>query len=85
MGIKSKMTEQKFMHLCDMCGSSFQFGPHRYDGSHLARYDMTVCSTCWKSNWDGWAPHLEERILTHLNARGLSVPERNKAGLLPRE
>lgn len=70
---------------CFIHGGDFQFGPHRYAGKHIPRYQITVCETCYQANWDGWAPHYEARILGHLATQGLPVPERNTDGLLPRE
>lgn len=70
---------------CELCHSEFQFGPHRYDGKHIARYQMTVCRTCYQANHDGWAPAWEERVLAVLKEKGLPVPERNAEGYLPRD
>jgi hypothetical protein len=75
----------KIMYPCFMCGHSFQFGPHRYDGHHIARYKISVCSGCWAGNWDGWAPHYEAKLLAHLEEQGLPIPDRNAKGWLPRE
>jgi hypothetical protein len=74
----------KIMDRCFICDGSFQMGPHRYDGEYIKRYEISVCSICWKSNWDGWAPHYEERLIPHLKERGIPPPKRNGKGLLPR-
>lgn len=79
------MTAEKIMCSCSLCGRQFQFGPHRYDGKHIPRYQITVCMSCWDGNWDGWAPHLEERLIAHLQQKGIPIPERNAKGWLPRE
>lgn len=79
------MTLEKIMCSCSLCGNHFQFGPHRYDGKHISRYQITVCMSCWNGNWDGWAPHLEERLIAHLQQKGIPIPERNAKGWLPRE
>jgi hypothetical protein len=79
------MPDHKVMLSCDLCGSSFQMGPHVYDGKHIARYQITVCRACWLGNWDGWAPQYEKRLLSLLTERGLPVPARNEKGWLPRE
>lgn len=73
-----------FMCECFTCGSQFQFGLGIYDGQHVAGYDFTVCRTCFSSNWDGWAPHYEAKIVAHLSDKGLPIPDRNEAGWLPR-
>ena len=70
---------------CDLCGRSFQFGPHRYDGKSIRTYRITVCTPCLNANWDGWAPHLEERVTAKLLAEGEPLPQRNAKGWLPRE
>lgn len=77
--------KDKFMIQCEMCGSTFQFGPHLYDGKHIARYQITVCRACWESNWDGWAPHFEKQLETLLNQKNIPIPEKNSKGWYPRE
>jgi hypothetical protein len=77
--------EVKIMEPCFMCGRSFQFGPHHYDGKFIRRYKISVCSGCWGSNWDGWGPSFEAKLIPHLNVLGLSVPKRNAKGWIPRE
>ncbi len=79
------MDTHKIMLRCDLCNREFQFGPHRYDGKHILRYQITVCMSCWNGNCDGWAPHLDERLISHLEKKGLPIPERNSKGWLPRE
>lgn len=80
------MKQDRFMFNCDVCGASYQFGPHRYEGHALKLYGtIFCCDTCWKGNWDGWAPHLEPLLIGHLERQGLPVPERNRNGLLPRD
>lgn len=80
------MKQDKFMFDCDVCGSSYQHGPHRYVGHALKFYgDLFCCDTCWKGNWDGWSPHLEPILLKHLERQQIPVPERNSKRLLPRE
>ncbi len=79
------MQTDKFVYKCDVCGSQYQHGPHRYEGHMAQRYGMMVCDICWRANWDGWAPHHESRIAAIAAAKGLPLPPRNKNGLLPRE
>ena len=77
---------EKLMFKCDVCGVSYQHGPHKYEGHKLNLYGgLFVCHTCWQSNHDGWAPHHEKILLAHLKEKGLSVPQRNAKGFLPRE
>jgi len=75
----------KYTLECEVCGSNFQYGAHRYEGRHLARYDITVCSRCYDGNRDGWAPRYEERLLKSLRRSGKTPPPRLPNGLLPRE
>jgi hypothetical protein len=80
------MAEEKFMFKCDVCGMPYQQGPHRYDGHKLELYGgIFCCDSCWMANWDGWAPHLEEALIAHLNRKGLPIPKRNARGWLPRD
>jgi hypothetical protein len=75
----------KFLVHCDVSGREFQFGPHRYEGRRNQTYEIMVCSTCHEANWDGWAPHCEERVTRRLIEQGLAMPARNAKGWLPRE
>lgn len=75
----------KFMTTCDVCGKSFQFGPHRYEGRRNQTYDIMVCGTCHDGNWDGWAPHFEAHVTKRLVEQGRPIPARNAKGWLPRE
>ena len=79
------MTNEKIMFNCDVCGRPYQHGPHRFEGNKLDLYGgIMCCDTCWKANWDGWAPHLEPKLLKQLQSKGLPVPARNSHGWLPR-
>lgn len=79
------MDDLKIMKTCQICGQSFQFGPHVYDGNHIARYNLTVCRGCYQANWDGWAPVWEDAFEAHLHKHGISLPERNEKGWYPRD
>jgi len=78
------MNEFKNMESCFLCGRNFQFGPSRYDGSFIPKYQFIVCQYCYLTAWDGWGPAWEPKILEHLEKNGLEVPTRDKDGLLPR-
>ncbi len=80
-----KTESQKIILTCELCGQKYQMGPHKYDGKYIPRYKLGVCKTCYQNNWDGWAQHCEEKILTHLKEKGIDVPQRNEQGLLPRD
>lgn len=79
------MNDFKFMCTCGLCGSKFQFGRHIYDGKHIARYQIDVCSMCYAGNKDGWGPASEPRILELLETKGIPIPDRNELGWLPRD
>lgn len=79
------MDTDKTMMSCELCGKEFQYGPHRYDGQFIRRYQLTVCKTCFSGNRDGWAPHLEEKFLAHLKAKHIPAPARNAEGWFPRD
>ena len=76
---------EKLMFPCDLCSKMFQMGPHIYDGKFIVRYQLSVCKSCWDNNWDGWGPYLERRLIAHLRAKDIPVPERNAKGWIPRE
>jgi hypothetical protein len=79
------MSKEKSMCQCFMCDRDFQWGPHIYEGRRIPKYDIDVCNTCYQANWDGWAPHLEKKLIRYLKEKGLPIPERNAKGWLPRE
>ncbi len=80
------MAEEKMnLRRCEMCDREYQSAPHRYDGKVIRKLRLEVCATCYAGNEDGWAPHLESRLLDHLKEKGLPVPERNSNGLIPRD
>jgi hypothetical protein len=75
----------KQLETCDICGGSFEYGPNRYAGRWLRRYEMLACDGCLRGNHDGSGPFAESRILAHLNRKGLRPPARNEKGWLPME
>ena len=79
------MVDERITAECFFCGRKFQFGPHRYEGKHIARYRVSVCDGCYKGNWDGWAPDFEAKLLPYLQEKGMPIPERNEKGWLPRD
>jgi hypothetical protein len=79
------MTEPALMSICEVCYTSFQYGPHRYAGRWLKRYQLLACDGCLRGNQDGWGPMIEPRILAHLKSKGIDAPARNEKGWLPLE
>ncbi len=78
------MHDAKFQQKCQICGSTFRFGPHIFDGRRIGSYDLMVCRHCWIDNWDGWAPACEPRLEAHLASHGIPLPQRNRKGCYPR-
>jgi hypothetical protein len=71
--------------LCLICDETFPYRPGNWGGQHIPDYDLTVCTTCYQGNHDGWGGIGEPKILAHLKAKGVAVPARNAKGLLPRD
>jgi len=79
------LSSEKIIQTCDLCGSPYQHGPHRYEGHKAHLYGIMVCDSCWQDNWDGWNPRFEEKLLSVLKEKGLPIPERNEKDRLPRD
>jgi hypothetical protein len=80
------MKTEKFLFDCALCRNQFQHGPHRYEGHKLQLYGGAfACDSCWTANHDGWAPHIEPKLLDLLKSAGLRAPPRNSRGWLPRD
>ena len=77
------MNDYKVMETCFSCGSKFQMGPHIY-GEYIPPYKISVCTPCFNANWDGWGPMVDKKLVEHLQAMGLPIPDRNEKGWLPR-
>jgi len=51
------MSSDKFMFRCDLCGSEYQMGPHRYNGKQCL--DMILAYACHVMRATGWLePHI---------------------------
>ena len=66
---------------CLLCGRSFGFGEHRYDGRRIQAWDIMVCNTCYGANWDGIVPGSYPRLDSHFKANGIS-PQYNAKGYI---
>ncbi len=80
-----EMALPKMMVECIVCETEFRMGSDVYAGKWLPSYQMYVCDACFAGNWDGYATDFDERIVQHLNSKGLPIPQRNARGYLPRE
>jgi len=79
------MEHDKIEYSCFMCGTTFDFGPHVYNGKQINSYNIIVCTSCYAGNHDGWSPHCEKKLLIHIKEHNLTLPKRNQSGLLPRD
>ena len=77
------MTDAGVSHICFTCETGFVYDPDKVN-THIPRYEITVCQSCWRSNWDGWRPDYSDKIETHMKAKGLDPVTRNAKDLLPR-
>lgn len=71
------------MRRCNLCGNPHQMGPDRYDGEFLSHYQMQICLWCLRSYPNGVPRAFEQRLIAHLEKRGIALPERNRKGLYP--
>ena len=76
------MQNNKFK--CGLCDQPNFYGPHVYDFISIKSYGLMVCKSCFDTNWDGWNPQFESRLLTSLNDNNLPVPSKLNNGLFPR-
>jgi hypothetical protein len=68
-----KIEGEKIFYDCILCQKPFQFGPHVYNGRHIAEWDTQICDSCVKWNWDGVVPERHPRLMEHLREKGISV------------
>jgi hypothetical protein len=67
------MDGEKILYDCLLCRRPFQFGPHVYNGRHIAAWDAQICDRCVNSNWDGVVPETHPELVAHLKARSIPV------------
>jgi hypothetical protein len=68
---------------CDVCGVMKRAGPTIFELFRNQTYDIFVCATCRDANRDGWAPHLEGKVLARRRAANQPSPPRLPNALLP--
>ena len=68
---------------CEVCGELKRSGPQRFELFKNFTYDIFVCANCRDANGDGWARHLEDKVLGRLRAANDLVPARLPNTLLP--
>ena len=67
------MSKPAFHYDCDLCGQSFQFGPHIYRGRPIPSWSkVMICSMCEDSNWDGIVPQSHPRFMALLAEQGVT-------------
>jgi|GEM_PF-869170 len=79
------METRSIKKVCFFCGQEFSFGPHRYDGKPIKKYNLISCNICLSTNSDGVGPAYEEKLIKHLETEGLTIPDRNGKGLFSLE
>lgn len=70
---------------CQMCDTEFLTGRLGSHGHYVTAYQLHVCNTCYVCNLQGWAPLYEQKLVKHLEQRGIELPARNPNGLFPRD
>ena len=65
------------MRVCDTCQNQYQDGPEMSEGHVIPSYGITVCPSCWTSDWDGWPPHYEA---TH-SKPSIKIDSRSQQGV----
>ncbi len=69
---KARSTDEpRHSETCFLCGSSFQFGPHLYDGKWIRDWRIIVCMRCRSANWDGIVPTTYPQLAAHFKAAGI--------------
>jgi len=63
----------KLFYDCILCSLPFQFGPHVYNGRHIAQWNTQICDSCCRANWDGIVPGTYPKLIEHLNAQNIPV------------
>jgi hypothetical protein len=63
----------KIFYDCFLCQRPFQFGPHVYNGRHIAAWDVQICESCLRGNWDGIVPAQHPRLIQHLKDKGIPI------------
>lgn len=66
---------------CFLCEEDFPYSRGRFDGHGFPAWDIRVCGSCYRLNWDGIARHMHPRLMAHLKGRGVTL-ELNAQGYL---
>jgi hypothetical protein len=74
-----KMQGDKIFYDCFLCDRPFQFGPHVYDGRFVRQWEIEICDSCIRGNWDGIVIEGHPRLEAHLKAKGIPIT-RNARG-----
>lgn len=77
------MDETEIKERCFFCNRLFHFGNHKYYGEYVAKYKLSICSSCKSSNHDGLNPSYNKKFEDHLKTNNIPIPERNAKGWYP--
>jgi hypothetical protein len=62
------------MYPCFVCGQSFHFGPHVYDGRAVQGWNCAaICKVCESSNQNGLMPDQWPDLIGNLQRQGVRV------------
>jgi len=70
---------------CAFCQATADLLIGKYPISNLHGYNLPICDLCRRSNYDGWRDPYEAKLLAHLEANDIPVPQRLDNGRLPLE
>jgi hypothetical protein len=63
----------KIFYDCFLCKRPFQFGPHVYNGRHVAAWDAQICNACLRGNCDGVVLEQHQDLAEHLKSCGIPI------------
>jgi hypothetical protein len=69
------------MITCGLCGKSFQFGPHVYNGRYIKRWDEQICRECDNGNHDGLVIEHHPEFIERLRSKGVDLSPNGKGWL----
>ena len=58
---------------CILCGGLIADKPHEHHWKHIPQWNVTICETCKKGNWDGIVLEQHPRLIAHLKSIGIEI------------